>query len=87
MEKEYGLLKDIAKDEKVVICQCGIGKVNAAMACVEMIREQYPDIVLTLGCAGGNGSELSLGDVIVSTETVYHDVYCVWSSSRNANTL
>lgn len=76
MEKEYNLLKDIAINDQVVIRQCGIGKVNAAMACVEMIREQHPDIVLTLGCAGGNGSELSLGDVIVSTEIAYHDVYC-----------
>lgn len=76
MEKEYYLMKDIAIDNQVVIRQCGIGKVNAAMACVEMICEQHPDIVLTLGCAGGNGNELSLGDVIVSTETAYHDVYC-----------
>lgn len=76
MGKEYNLLKDIAKDNQVQVMQCGIGKVNAAMACVEMIREQRPDLVLTLGCAGGNGNELSLGDVVVSTETSYHDVYC-----------
>ena len=76
MEKEYNLLTDIAKDNQVVIMQCGIGKVNAAMACVEMIRKQRPDVVLTLGCAGGNGNELSLGDVVVSTKTSYHDVYC-----------
>ena len=76
MEKEYNLLKDIAKDKKVVIMQCGIGKVNAAMTCVEMIRDHHPDVILSMGCAGGNGEELQLGDVVVSTETAYHDVYC-----------
>ena len=76
MEKEYNLLKDIQKDDKVVVRQCGIGKVNAAMACVELIRDERPDLVVTLGCAGGNGEKLSLGDVIVSTQTAYHDVYC-----------
>lgn len=76
MEKEYRLLKDIAKDDQVVIMQCGIGKVNAAMACVEMIREQRPGVVVAIGCAGGNGEGIHIGDVVVSTETAYHDVYC-----------
>mgnify|MGYP002624064444 CR=1 FL=1 len=76
MEKEVDILKDIAKDDRVILMQSGIGKVNAAMACVEMIRKQQPDVVLSLGCAGGNGDGLHLGDVVVSTETAYHDVYC-----------
>ena len=76
MEKEYNLLSSIAEDGRVVVRQCGIGKVNAAMTCTEMIRDEHPDIVLTLGCAGGNGAELSLGDVVASTATAYHDVYC-----------
>ena len=76
MEKEYNLLTDIANDNQVVIKQCGIGKVNAAMACVEMIRDWRPDVVVTIGCAGGNGVGIHVGDVVVSTETAYHDVYC-----------
>ena len=76
MEKEYNLLTDIANDNQVVIKQCGIGKVNAAMACVEMIRDWRPDVVVTIGCAGGNGNDIHVGDVVVSKETTYHDVYC-----------
>lgn len=76
MEKEYELLKDIANQDNVVVIQCGIGKVNAAMACVELIRDEQPDIVLSLGCAGGNGEGAHLGDVVISTCTAYHDVYC-----------
>ena len=76
MEKEYNLLKDIAIDNQVIIKQCGIGKVNAAMVCVEMIRDWRPDVVVTIGCAGGNGVGIHVGDIVVSAETAYHDVYC-----------
>lgn len=76
MEKECDLIKDVAKVENVVVRQCGVGKVNAAMSCVELIREHNPDVLLSLGCAGGNGDELTIGDVIISSEVVYHDVYC-----------
>lgn len=76
MEKERELLKDIADRENVVVIQCGIGKVNAAMGCVELIRDEQPDVILSIGCAGGNGEGLHLGDVVVSAQTVYHDVYC-----------
>ena len=76
MEKEYNLLTDIAKDGQVKIMQCGIGKVNAAVACVEMIRGWRPDVVVAIGCAGGHGEGVHVGDVVVSTATAYHDVYC-----------
>ena len=76
MEKEYNLLSDIAKDDQVVIKLCGIGKVNAAMACVEMIRDLKPNVIVSIGCAGGNGEDIYVGDVVVSTETAFHDVYC-----------
>lgn len=76
MEKERGLLEGLEDNGSAIINQCGIGKVNAAVGCMEMIREFHPDIILSLGCAGGNGDGLQLGDVVVSTETVYHDVYC-----------
>lgn len=76
MEKEYDLLRDVATDGRVVVVRCGIGKVNAAMRCVEMIRDEHPDVVFSIGCAGGNGKGLHLGDAVVSTATAYHDVYC-----------
>lgn len=60
----------------VVLQKCGIGKVNAAIGTVEMIRRHHPDLILSSGCAGGADTTLSVGDVVVATETVYHDAYC-----------
>ena len=53
-----------------------MGKVNAAVGCVEMIRRYKPDAIISMGCAGGNGNGLHIGDVIASKEVAYHDVYC-----------
>ena len=76
MEKEMRLLEGCFSDGNVVVKQCGMGKVNAAVGCAEMIREHKPDIIISMGCAGGNGEGIHIGDVVVSKETAYHDVYC-----------
>lgn len=76
MEKEMKMLKDCFTDDRVVIRQCGMGKVNAAVGCAELIRDCQPDVVISLGCAGGQGADVHLGDAVVSTALVYHDVYC-----------
>lgn len=65
----------IGKHE-VCIQQCGIGKVNAAIGCMEMIKFFNPDAVISSGCAGGHGDNVHIEDVVVSTELTYHDVYC-----------
>ena len=31
---------------------------------------------LSSGCAGGNGDDINVQDVVISTELCYHDVYC-----------
>ena len=77
MEKElHELQKVFGDDPRYVILQCGIGKVNAAIGAAEMIREHHPDAIISSGCAGGNGDNLKVQDVVVSTELAYHDVYC-----------
>lgn len=61
---------------ELVLSQCGIGKVNAAMGAVELIDRFAPDAVISTGVAGGASVELEPQEVVVSTETCYHDVYC-----------
>lgn len=61
---------------EVVMQQCGVGKVNAAMGAVELLDDFAPDLVVSTGCAGGASVSLSPLDVVVATECVYHDVYC-----------
>ncbi|MBR5037075.1 MAG: 5'-methylthioadenosine/S-adenosylhomocysteine nucleosidase [Prevotella sp.] len=77
MEKELRELQKVFGDDpRYVIMQCGIGKVNAAIGAAEMIRQHHPDAIISSGCAGGNGDNLKVQDVVVSTELAYHDVYC-----------
>lgn len=63
-------------DNELVLHQCGIGKVNAAVGVSEMIRRYNPDLVVSTGCAGGGRTDMEVMDVVVSTELAYHDVYC-----------
>ena len=76
MDKELQQLRPLFPEDKVILQKSGIGKVNAAIQTVEMIREYKPDCIISTGCAGGNGDDINVQDVVVSTELVYHDVYC-----------
>lgn len=60
----------------VMIGQCGIGKVNAAIGAVETIKGFRPELVVSTGVAGGASTELRVMDVVMSSETCFHDVYC-----------
>jgi adenosylhomocysteine nucleosidase len=58
----------------VTILQCGIGKVSAAVGCSQLIQHVKPNCVINTGSAGGINPELKVGDAIISTGLVYHDV-------------
>jgi len=76
MDKELRQLQSIFSDGQVLVQKCGIGKVNAALGAQRMINEFHPDVIISSGCAGGNGDDVNIQDVVVSTELCYHDVYC-----------
>lgn len=61
---------------RIVLLQCGMGKVNAAAGASSLIMTYRPTCVLSTGCAGGIGESLCVGDVVVSKEVCYHDVFC-----------
>ncbi|WP_339228204.1 5'-methylthioadenosine/S-adenosylhomocysteine nucleosidase [Oceanobacillus sp. FSL K6-2867] len=62
------------QDKSVVLLKSGIGKVNAAMATTVMHERFTPTHVINTGSAGGFASNLEVGDIIISTEVVHHDV-------------
>ncbi len=76
MDKELRQLQQLFDNGDVVVRKCGIGKVNAALGAQRLINEFHPDCIISSGCAGGNGDDVNVQDVIVSTELCYHDVYC-----------
>lgn len=60
----------------VILMQCGVGKVNASVGTCQMIERFHPDLIISTGVAGGASLTLDVQDVVVSSETCYHDVYC-----------
>lgn len=76
MDKELQQLQHLFSDGNVIVQKCGIGKVNAALGTADMISQWKPDVIISSGCAGGNGDDINVQDVVVSSELTYHDVYC-----------
>lgn len=60
--------------QEVVLLKSGIGKVNAAMATTIMHERYAPSHVINTGSAGGFSDGLEVGDVVISTQVVHHDV-------------
>ena len=77
MDKELRQLQSLFSDGNIRVEKCGIGKVNAALGAQRMINEFHPDAIISSGCAGGNGDDVQIQDVVASTELCYHDVYVV----------
>lgn len=61
-------------EQEVVLLKSGIGKVNAAMATTLLIENFQADIVINTGTAGGFSSDLNVGDIVIGSELVHHDV-------------
>ena len=61
---------------EAVLAETGIGKVNAAIGAVELIRAWHPDCLISTGVAGGIDASLGVMDVVVGAEVIYHDVDC-----------
>ena len=71
-----GYLTGRVGENEIILRQCGIGKVNAALGAAELIRAFSPDAMVSTGVAGGIDCCLGVMDVVVSSSIVYHDVWC-----------
>jgi adenosylhomocysteine nucleosidase len=76
MDKELQQLQALFVGSSVLVQKCGIGKVNAALGTQRLITQFCPDIIISSGCAGGNGDDVCVQDIVVGSEVAYHDVYC-----------
>ena len=64
----------IIEGKKVVIVECGIAKVNAAMCTQILISEFGVDAVINTGVAGALYEELDINDIVISTDAIEYDV-------------
>ena len=61
----------------VVVVQCGIGKVNAAI-CAQVLCDCYGVThLVNTGIAGSLCADLDIGDLVVSKDAMWHDFDCV----------
>lgn len=63
-------------EHNIMLAQCGIGKVNAAINTLKVIRGFHPDLLINTGVAGGTSMRTEIGDVLVADFVAYHDVWC-----------
>ena len=60
----------------VVVVQCGVGKVNAAM-CTQILSDCFGVThVVNTGVAGSLNAQLDIGDLVVSQDVMHHDMDC-----------
>jgi len=59
--------------KKVVYCKSGVGKVNAAV-CTQKLADMGVDCILFTGVAGAVDPSLNIGDIVVSSSCVQHDM-------------
>ncbi len=68
----FTLHEGTLEGQKVLLAQCGIGKVNAAALTQLMILQHVSKIIFT-GVAGAVDKTLKVGDIVISTDAVQHD--------------
>ena len=67
----------ILNGKEVVVVRSGIGKVNAAV-CTQILADEFGvDGVINTGIAGSLNAEINIGDIVISTDVVHHDMDAV----------
>lgn len=62
------------RGQEVVLCRCGVGKVNAAVCAQTMLLTWNVKLVINSGVAGALCEPFEIGDICVATDMVQHDV-------------
>lgn len=69
--------KGTLSGKNVVVVRSGIGKVNAAL-CAQILADDYHvDYIINTGIAGSLDNEINIGDIVLSTDALQHDVDAV----------
>lgn len=60
--------------KKVVVVRSGIGKVNAGV-CAQILVDSFgAEVIINTGVAGSLNNDINIGDIVVSTDVVHHDM-------------
>ena len=75
IDEKYQIYQAFYQGKKIIACVSGIGKVNSAVSTQRLIFKFSPDYVINVGIAGGLDRNLSVLDMVIAEETVYHDFH------------
>ena len=64
----------VLEGKKVVVVRSGIGKVNAAVCTQILVDDFQVEAVINTGIAGSLKAEINIGDIVVSTDALQHDM-------------
>lgn len=64
----------LLEGKKVVVVKSGIGKTNAAVCTQILIDVFHAEVVINTGVAGSLNSEINIGDIVISTDVIHHDM-------------
>lgn len=70
----YEFLVGTLRNHTIIVVQCGIGKVNAALTTQLLIDCFNVDVVINTGVAGAISDELEIGDIVISKDAIQHDM-------------
>ena len=76
VEKKTGMefFEGTLNGADVVIVRSGVGKVNAAL-CVQLLADLFRVThIINTGVAGSLNAKLDIGDILISTDALHHDV-------------
>ena len=62
------------KGKDVVVVRSGIGKVNAGLCSQILVDRYHVDGIINTGIAGSLRNEINIGDIVLSTTAVQHDM-------------
>ena len=66
--------KGVLCGKDVVIVRSGIGKVNAGI-CAQILADKFDvDVLINTGIAGSLNAAIDIGDMVISTDAVHHDM-------------
>lgn len=70
-------VQGVMEGKQVVVVRSGIGKVNAGICAQILVDDYRVDGIINTGIAGSLRAEINIGDIVISTDAVQHDMDAV----------
>lgn len=66
--------KGLLEGKEIVLVESGIGKVNSSISTTILINHFKVEKIIFTGVAGGISDDIHVGDIVISSDLVQHDV-------------